>query len=147
MGTIKIFKSIDEPIRKNKSYTQRWGNFELGLITAWESGRKNKNTVFKHLINYLEDGALPKLSFKGGHIMPLDEDFKVANYIYKYGSFNYLAQRQGLLGLDLDINNSVNEELTMTCSLTGLKTIFTVNIDKYKENKTFNKKVNHGKLL
>lgn len=137
---VHVFKSMDEEIRKYSTYSERWETFEKGLITAWESGRKNRDTVFKDEANYLKDGALPKLSFTGGHLMPANEEHKT-NYIYRYGTFNYLAQRQGILGLNLDIDTQRDEGLVLTCNLTGFKTIFTIDQNRYKENKTYNKRL------
>lgn len=142
---IHVFKSIDDEIRKDSTYNERWETFEKGLITSWESGRKNRETIFKNEAEYLKNGALPKLSFTGGHVMSDDGEYK-KNYVYRYGTFNYLAQRQGILGLDLDINTDRDEGLMLTCSDTGLKTIFTIDQDKYKENKTYNKRLKNESL-
>lgn len=38
MQSVKIYKSIDDDIREKTSYNERWGDFERGLITSWESG-------------------------------------------------------------------------------------------------------------
>ena len=47
----------------------------------------------------------------------------------KYGTLNYLAQRQGLRGEDLNID--VSEELELICSKTGMKVIYTGDVKKY----------------
>ena len=139
---VKVFRSIFEQIAENKSYSERWGTKETSLISAWEAGRKNRDTIFSHLVEPLSNGALPKLNFKGGHKMPFDEEYtKPAKYKYKYGTFEYLAERQGILNKDLDIDTSRDNGMILTCTLTKLKTVFTANQEKYKENKTFNKKL------
>ena len=132
MDSLNIFRSINEEIRKGIAYNDRCGSFELGLITAWESGRELSGTKYKHLIEHLKNGALPKLSYKGGHLMPFDkDDYKKPTYKYKYGVYNYLAQVQGILGKDLDINPK--EEYVLICGLTGLKTVFTLDINNILE--------------
>lgn len=138
MDSVNIFRSIDTPIRTKTSYKERWGTDELSLITAWESGRINKNGIYTHLIKYIKDGALPKLSFKGGHRMPFDDnedERENVKYLYRYGTFLYLAQVQGLLGEDLDIDTST--DVIKTCSITKTKTIFTRNDENFKNAQTF----------
>lgn len=128
---IKVYKSINDTIRKDATFDERWGSLESSLISAWESGRVNRDKSFKELLPLLEKGALPKLSFKGGHIMPPYKN-ETPKYKFKYGTFNYLAQLQGLLGQDLDIDVQGTEDVELVCKLTGLKTILTTNQDNYK---------------
>ena len=47
----------------------------------------------------------------------------------KYGTLNYLAQRQGLRGEDLNIN--LFEESELICFKTGMKVIYTGDVNKY----------------
>lgn len=167
METIKVYKSISNHIRDDLSYNERWGSFEQGLVTAWESGKKHKNDTFSFKYKLLQSGALPKLSFKGGHIIPIKiisykinrtklfylwdkdryKDFFKPKYKYKYGTFNYIAQMQGILGKDLDIDSQRDEGMILTCSITSIKTIFTTNIKKYKDNKTFNARLKNELTL
>lgn len=47
----------------------------------------------------------------------------------KYGTLYYLAMWQGLRGDDLSI--TLEEETTLTCSITKMNVIFTINMKKY----------------
>ena len=47
----------------------------------------------------------------------------------KYGCLNYLAEWQGLRGVDLDID--LSEEREIICSKTGVKVIYTGDVTKY----------------
>ncbi|KUG22011.1 hypothetical protein ASZ90_008212 [hydrocarbon metagenome] len=49
--------------------------------------------------------------------------------VEKYGTLNYLAEWQGLRGEDLNID--LSEEREIICSKTGMKVIYTGNVEKY----------------
>ncbi len=69
-----------------------------------------------------ENGELPSMGWKGG----VEKKTKKGDM---YGTLYYLAQWQGLRGEDLDIDLSQEPELI--CSKTGMKVIFTGDINKY----------------
>jgi len=132
MEFIKIYRSINEPIRENRSYEERNSSVKASLESAWEAGRKNRES-FTKLIPFLKQGGLPKLSFKGGHNMPPYKNDEPPKYQFKHGHYNYLAQRQGILGEDLNIEVFEDEEQEMICKISTKKTIFTFDILKLKE--------------
>jgi hypothetical protein len=49
----------------------------------------------------------------------------------KYGTLNYLAMWQGLRGEDLNIDTA--EEISITCTATGMAVVFTANQELYAE--------------
>ncbi len=69
------------------------------------------------------NGELPPMGWKGG----VEKQIKAK---VKYGVLHYLAQWQGIRGDDLDIDLSQEPELT--CSKTGVRVIFTLDFEKYK---------------
>jgi len=69
-----------------------------------------------------EKGELPVLAWKGG----IEKSTKQKA---KYGTLYYLAQWQGLRGEDLDID--ISEQYEVVCSKTGIKVIFTHDVEKY----------------
>jgi len=133
---INIYRSIEKQIRKSLSYEDRWNSTEKGLITAWEAGRKLRTAKsHKELVDFLKKGALPKLEFRGGHKMPPYKNDEPPKYKFKYGHYNYLAQMQGMLGQDLNINIQDSEEQELVCKLSGKKTVFTFDIFKFMTKK------------
>ena len=121
--SIRIYRSIQEPIRKNPSFEERLRGPDKGLIIAWEVGRERRMQE-PELAEKAEKGELPKLGYRGGVN-------KKINKKEKCGSINYLAQWQGLRGEDLDID--LTEEIEMVCSKTGMKVIYTADATKYSE--------------
>ncbi len=120
-----IYRSIDEPIRKDAPFNERWHGEDKGIITAWEVGRQLSKED-KKLFEKVKNGELPILGFKGGHHK------KLKNSNFKYGTFHYLAELQGLKNQDLDIDLLRDEGLILLCTRTNMKTIFTANVKKYK---------------
>lgn len=118
-----IYRSCQEPIRKEPSWDERWGGPDKGLIICWEVGRdkRNKNP---ELAERAENGELPILGWKGGIA-------KKINIKEKYGTLYYLAQWQGIRGEDLDVN--LSEEREIICSATKIKVIFTTDSSKISE--------------
>jgi len=117
---------MSEPIRENKlSYDERWNKEDNGLILCWENGRKqaisNPEIADKAVAN-----ELPSLVWDGGHKKAL----KSSNM--KHGSFYYLAMWQGLRGNDLNIDTDRDEGLELICSATDMHTIFTTDINKFR---------------
>ncbi|MCV6622025.1 MAG: UvrD-helicase domain-containing protein [Cellvibrionaceae bacterium] len=112
-----IFRSIDEPIRKNPDYDERWKGRDRGLITCWEVGRKNakKNSL---LAQKAMAGELPTLGWKGG-----------AKENDSYGTLYYLAKWHGLRGEDLNID--LTKEITLTCTEKNTSVTYTFDSRKY----------------
>lgn len=116
-----IYRSIQEPLREDPSWDERWRDPDKGLITCWEVGRK-RSMKSPDLAERVKNGELPALGWKGG----VEKKIKKKE---KYGSLYYLAEWQGLRGEDLDID--LNEEREIICSRTGMKVIYTGNTKKY----------------
>ncbi len=85
MGLI-IKRSINEPIRENLSFDERWKTDDRGLVTSWEAGRELAQNN-SNLSQQACDGELVELP-------------------WKRGSWRYLAMWQGLRGEDLNINTT-----------------------------------------
>ena len=124
---INIFRYISEPIRKDASFDERVNGEDKWLILAWEVGR-NIAIDSPNIADKVKDGELPQLSYKGGHAI------KLKNSDHKYGTFHYLAEIQGILGKDLDIDYERDEGFILVCSRTGMRTIFTSEQNKYKKS-------------
>lgn len=122
---INVYRSIYTPIRINTDYNERWNGEDKGLITAWELGRELAISN-PELANKALNGELPPLGFKGGYERELKSKKP------KHGPMVYLAELQGLRGEDLDIDELRDEGKIITCSATGMTTIFTFKVDKYK---------------
>ncbi len=118
--TTHIFRSVDEPIRKDPTFCQRWNGPDNGLITCWEVGRINRIKL-PELSDRAMNGELPVFAWKGGE--------KKLKKKEKYGSLNYLAQWQGLRNEDLDIDTS--KETRITCIKTGITVSYTGDASKY----------------
>lgn len=117
-----IFRLFTEPIRGEISWEERWRGEDKGLISCWELGRERR-VKEPELAKRAENGELPILGFKGG----VDKKIQKSQ---KYGTLNYLAEWQGLRGENLDID--ISEESELICSKTGMKVIYTGNVEKYK---------------
>jgi len=117
----RIYRSYKEPIREGLSWEELWRGEDEGLITCWEVGRKIRERD-PDLAKRVENGELPILGWKGG----VEKKIKKK----KYGTLNYLAAWQGLRGEDLDIDLSQEPELI--CSKTGMKVIYTGDVNKYR---------------
>jgi len=119
----KVYKSFLEPARGSLSFEERWRGSDKGLITSYEVG-KTLRLKKPELIEKVIAGELPALGWKGG----LDKEIKKKE---KYGSLHYLAQWQALHGDNSDIDPST--EVIKTCSRTGMRVIFTSDINKLLE--------------
>lgn len=117
----RIYRSYTEPIRKGLTWEERWKGDDRGLIGCWELGRELREKE-PELAKRAENGELPVLVWKGG----IEKRLKIAE---KYGTFNYLAEWQGLRGEDLNID--LSKELEIICSKTGMKIIYTGDVNKY----------------
>ncbi len=121
-----ISRSIQENIRENLSYDERENQEDNGLISAWEVGR-NQAKKDEEFASKVINGALPVSVFKGGFKKKLDTIY------FKYATFKYLAQLQGLKGIDLDIDTDRDDGLELVCSETGMKSIFSADINHFKD--------------
>jgi hypothetical protein len=121
--TNRVFRSITEPIREGLSFEERWRGADRGLITAWEVGRRGRN-AHPEVAKRASKGELPVSGWKGG----VDKKLKKK---HKFGTLTYLAEWQGLRGEDLDIG--LDDEVTLTCSRTGMSVTYTSDSKKYAE--------------
>jgi len=117
----RIYRSYKEPIREGPSWSERWEGPDKGLITCWEVGRELSKRE-PELAERARNGELPVLGWKGGV-------GKKTKNRKKFGSLFYLAQWQGLRGEDLNID--LSEEVELVCSRTGMRVIYTPDIEKY----------------
>lgn len=122
---MKIYRSIKEEIRDFVDMDHRWKSSDKGLIWCWERGRQ-MSTEDPGSAARVSNGELMVLGWKGG----VAEGIKVKN---KQGTFNYLAQWQGLRGDDLDIDTDL--KTSKICSSTGVKVTFSK--DGFKEEELF----------
>lgn len=118
---MNITRSIVEPIRQNLNWDQRWKEIDLGLIACWERGRE-KSLEDTTMAAQARSGQLVILPWKGGVQ-------KAVKKKQKYGTLYYFAMWQGLRGDDLSI--TLEEEITLTCSITKMNVVFTIDMKKY----------------
>jgi len=116
-----IQRTIDTPLREEKSPDILWKSDDRGLIQAWELGRREaqKRPQLQEMAKRKE---LPPLLFKGGYEKPLEVKFQ-------YGSLHYYCMLQGLLGLDLNVD--LSREYPLVCSRTGMGVIYTMDSSKF----------------
>ena len=133
----RIYRSLHEPIREGLSLDERWNGPDNGLIWCWELGRKRSQEE-PDLALRARNGELPYLKWKGHADQTKEEeesekksDKKIKKKL-KYGCFYYLAEWQGLRGDDLNIDLSVETEITSTKS--GIKVIYTGDRAKYAKD-------------
>ncbi len=118
---MKIFRSVNEPIRTGLSWDERWGDAHRSVISSWERGRE-KSLESPDLAADARNGQLVLLPWKGG----VEKAIKKTE---KYGVFNYLAMWQGLRGDDLNVDP--DQERSVTCSVTEMTVVFTSDYDKF----------------
>lgn len=118
---MRITRSIKEPTRTNLSWEELWQASDKGLIACWECGRA-KGLEDSELANAARNGELMILPWKGG----VEKALKVGK---KYGTLSYLAMWQGLR--DEALNISLVEELSLTCSRTGMIVTYTSDSTKH----------------
>jgi hypothetical protein len=126
-----VYRSIEEGPRGELSWSERWEGADRGLIVCWEVGRRLGREKPK-LAASAKRGELPKLGWKGGVFELKEEEPDPPPKIkWKYGTLSYLAKWQGLRDEDLEIN--LSEEREITCSSTGVRVVFTGDLDKFRD--------------
>lgn len=120
---MQVHRSINEPIRENLAWVERWEGADRGLIACWERGRE-KSRESPALASQAREGQLVVLPWKGG----VEKAVKKSQ---KFGTLYYLAMWQGLRGDDLQID--IDLELTMVCSATRMTVIYTSDPSKYAD--------------
>lgn len=122
---MRITRSIDTPIRSpftgKNGWEETWQAEDRGLIICWERGRE-QSVEFPELAAKARAGELPVTTWKGGIARTIKKK-------EKYGCLEYLAHWQGLCGKDLVI--VLDTEVTMTCTATGMRVVFTGDWQKY----------------
>ena len=118
--SMKISRSIAEPVREGLSWEKCWMAQDQGSIRSWETGRELRISK-PELAARAERGELPALDWKGGLDKPMKGE--------KWGSYLYLAQLQGLKDEDRNIDLSVDVKLV--CVSTGVQVTYTSDISKY----------------
>ena len=119
---MRIYRSISEQIYEELSYEKRINGYDKVLINSWHVGRKL--AIYRPELAVLaKNGELPVLTVKGGIDRAIKQD--------KIGSLWYLATWQGLRGEDLDVDPS--GEIELVCSRTGVRVLFTLDIEKLAE--------------
>jgi hypothetical protein len=111
---MKLKRAIEEPVRDFVDMDHRWRGPDKGLIWCWESGRLLAQEE-PELARSARSGELVVLVWKGGFSSALKQKRKP-------GTLQYLAQWQGLSGLDLDLD--MEGARTITCSKTGMQVTF-----------------------
>ncbi len=114
----RVYSPIQEPIRQDPSFAERWRGPDGGLITCWEVGRRLRERD-PGLARRAENGELPSLDWKGGIATKPEEKHPAK----RYGTLQYLAEWQGLRGEDLDIDPS--QEYSLRCAKYGVTVVFT----------------------
>lgn len=113
-----ITSSIKNLPKLGASWAERQEGKDMGLISAWLSGVE-KQKSWLGISSAAKRGELPVLPFKGGVEKPVK--------VVKTGSLHYIAMWQGLRGDDLNV--SIGSKPSMTCSKTGVKVIYTDDIN------------------
>ena len=118
----RIYRNRREPKRTGVSWGECWKGADKGLIKCWETGRELAQGD-PQTAERAKNNELPILDWKGG----VERKIKKKT---KYGTLFYLAQWQGMRGEDLNIDLSHERELV--CSKTGMKVIYTGDMEQYK---------------
>jgi hypothetical protein len=119
-----IYRSVEESSRNGLIWEELWKGSDNGLIACWEQGRE-KAADNPELAESCKNGELPVLAWKGGVVKKIKGK--------KYGSLFYLATWQGLRCEDLNIN--LQDEITLVCSKTLVKVLFTPSLLTYESSK------------
>ncbi len=123
----RLYRSIDQPIRENLSWTDQWRGPDNGLIWCWERGRQERLERPDDTAR-VDNGELVYLDWKGGtedperKKKPDRSKKKSSSSATKRGSLQYLATWQGLRGENLDIE--VDGRRTIVCTNTKQTVVF-----------------------
>lgn len=120
-GPLTLTRSNKQPKRSGLSTQELWHGEDRGLIICWEVGRE-LGEKDPELARKAQNGEFPVLLWKGG----ANKKLKTGE---KYGTLQYLATWQGLRRDDLRIDTT--QDVTLTCTKTGMKIIFTGDYKKY----------------
>lgn len=120
---MRINMSEVDPKHATLTWAERWEGPDSGLISCWQRG-KEKAGEDPSLAAEAINGELILLPWKGG----IERATKQAQ---KYGSLFYLAMWQGLRGDPLNLDTE--QEVTLTCSRTGMKVTYTPDQAKYSQ--------------
>ena len=118
---MRITRDVSAPPVGTQTWAERWEGKDRGLVACWERGRE-KSREDPNLALLASAGELVVLPWKGG----VERAIKAG---HKFGTLNYLAMWQGLRGDALDIE--LDEEITLTCSKTGMQVTYTPAVEKY----------------
>ncbi len=119
-----IYKcKLDEIPSQYECWEKKWNGIDKGLIACWEAGRKIAETN-SEILSSVQADELPILPWKGGFTKEINDKKP------KYAPLFYLAMWQGIKGDDLHID--MDGEKSLTCSKTGMTSIFTFNHKLYE---------------
>jgi hypothetical protein len=127
---MRLYRSIEEPIRKNLSWAELWKGPDNGLVCCWERGREKRIEDPDLAVRASNGELVPRvrikkskqyrgLVWKGGVEKKLEAERKP-------GTLKYLAAWQGLRGEDLDIDP--DGERVIECAKTGQLVVFSAAI-------------------
>ena len=119
---MRVFRSVEEPIRQGLSTLELWQAEDHGLIACWERGREMAIDE-PEIAQQAREGVLLILPWKGG------VDRKMQGKSPKVGTYRYLATWQGLRGENLDVDTDT--EIRITCTAFGQDVLFTDDFNKY----------------
>ena len=105
---MKITRLINEPIREELTWHERWADEDKGLIACWENGRQ-LSIKDPEKAEQAKKGELIRLVWTGGVSEKLETNVF-------HGTLFYLARWQGLRGDDLDI--CVDGDTFLKCTKT-----------------------------
>lgn len=80
---MRVYKSIDEPIRENISMEETWNSQDDGLIHCWELGRKRAIRNPEEATRAIKGELLP-LGWKGGIKPSLDIQVGSSSLLSKF---------------------------------------------------------------
>ena len=120
---MRITRGIDASPVGSQTWAERWEGEDVGMIACWQRGRE-KAREDPILAALAAAGELVVLPWKGG----VERAIKTG---HKFGTLYYLAMWQGLRGDALEIE--LDQEVTLSCSKTGMKITYTRTEDKYAE--------------
>lgn len=120
---MEITRAISALPSGNQTWAARWEGKDGVLTVCWDRRREKAGEV-PELAALASAGVLVALSWKGGI-------GRATKFGHKFGSFYYLAMWQGLRGDPLDV--SLDEEVTIACTKTGMTVTCTPHVAKYAE--------------